>query len=597
MKRTLRRAALLAALLLQVPAARAAPEPATTGTVRVAMVAPLTSLDPARAASETERVCISNFYDQLYGYEARTRPYRLVPRLAAALPEISKDGLTQTIRLRSDVRFADDGCFPDTRGRALAATDVVFCLLRMMDAHHPSPGRWMFQHRIVGLDAFARASADVPADPARASYPASQGYPAVSGLEALDAHTLRVHLTRPMPELAWLLASPWTSIYPPEAVRTYGASFGRRPVSSGPYRVVLLDPNRSLLFRRNPTFREERSPTPAPRGSDPSEARKLLPRNDAIEVRVYASPMAAWNDFTNGDADLARIPRDTFTAVVDPARGVLRPALAQRGVGLHRDPRLEIFYDAFNWEDPVVGKPAGEKGRALRYAICLAADDTWAMTRLYTYGCEPVQGPILPEMTSYDPLLRNDAIRREDETEAEALDAAREILADAGYDKAHPPPVLHMHVLSDATSLKVFQQLKEQVARVGIRIQPVAVTWPALQQALRAKKAQMWTSSWYADHPDAQNFLQLFYGPNAPDPNACNYRNPEVDQLYEEARGLPPGEKRDDLFAQIAEIVVHDCVWRYRFRRVVWTATQPWIHGFTWNDVAPKHLRYLATSH
>lgn len=567
-------------LLLLIPSAWAEDEPAPTlprGTLKLVRTGQLDTLDPAKVAHELERQAVGNAYDQLFEHVHAKRPYALRPAIAAARPEISDDGLTQTLRLRKGVRYADDRCFEGGRGRTVTASDVRFVILRMMDATVKSPGQWMLTRRIVGLDAFVKASEGIAANPNRYAYRTTEGYPEVKGLEVVDEHTLRIRLLRPMPELAWLLASAWLSIYPPEAVKAYGADLSRRIVGTGPFRLVLFQQGRSLVVRRNPKFRDA-----------------ATPRVERVALTIVDSPLKAWQAFTRGDSAYNEIARDAFTAAVDPNTGTLVPHLAKTGIVLHRDARLEIFYDAFNWEDPVVGGKAGEKGRAIRYAICLASDEVYAMTRLYTYRAERVEGPILPELNGYDRTRKNNSMRAPKETEAEALEAAREYLAEVGYDADNPVPTIRMHILDDKVSGYVFDVLQRQVARVGITLEPVRVTWPAMQAALKAKKAQMWSSSWYADLPDAQNFLQLFYGPNSPEPNYSNYRNEEVDELYEEARALPPGDARDDLLTQMEALVLEDAPWRFRFRRIRWTAVQPWVVGYRHNGIAPKDWSHVA---
>lgn len=44
--------------------------------------------------------------------------------------DISADGLTYTFHLRKGVKFHDDPCFPDGKGRELKATDVKYCFDR-----------------------------------------------------------------------------------------------------------------------------------------------------------------------------------------------------------------------------------------------------------------------------------------------------------------------------------------------------------------------------------------------------------------------------------------------------------------------------------
>jgi ABC-type transport system substrate-binding protein len=594
----------LAATVLLVPllalgTARAKPE-TPEGKARFALIGKIETLDPPKASSESARTCVANLYDQLYEYDHLKRPYELKPCLAAELPEISEDGRTHTIRLEPGIRYVDDPCFPGGKGRAVTASDVVFCIKRMMDAHTKSPGQWMLERKITGLDAFVKASAKVTPNPNRSVYRERDGYPDVPGLRALDDLTLRVHLLEPMPELPWLMALPWVSIYPPEAVKQYGTLLARRAVGTGPYKLTLFIGGRRLLLQWNPDYREERYPKTGT-GRDHREgmmkcAGRRLPLNALVEVTTYdgeGAAQAAWGAFKNGEADCAEIPRgDSLTAAVDVRTNRLLPWLAKRGVRLHRDPRLEVFYDAFNHEDPVLGRPAGEKARALRRAICLATDDVYAMTRLYGHQSERVYGPVLPEMRGYDEAFSNDWLRQDDESREEAVALAKELLEEAGIPMAKGVPVLRMHIMSDKGALLVFQIFQRQLAEVGIRVEAVPVTWPEMQAALNAKKAQMWTSSWYADYPDAQNFLQLFYGPNSPDPNFSNYRNDEFDDYYAEARLLPPGDDRDLAYRQMQRIVADDCIWRFKFRRIRWSASQPWISGYRHNDVVQKYFKY-----
>lgn len=583
------RTTFLLLLLLVASATEADAEKRERGVVRFALTGAIETLDPAKASSETARTCVSNIFDQLFEHAHHPRPYRLKPALAAAMPEISKDGLTQTLRLRKGVRYVDDPCFPEARGRTVRASDVVFCIQRLMDAHVKSPHTWILERKIKGLDRFALSSKKPAVNPTRSAYRTTEGYSAVKGLEVVDEHTLRVHLLQPTPALAWILASTCLSIYPPEAVLTYGDKMGRRAVGTGPYRVLLYGGTSSLTLRRNPRFREERS-LPAEDGG-PTH---LLPRNDTVEVRAYKDQRSAWAAFLSDQVDCAEVARDAFTASVDPRTEKLLPHLAERGVRLHRDPRQEIYYDGFNFLDPVLGKPAGEKGLALRTAICLATDDRWAMTRLYTNHAERVYGPILPEMAGYKRGFTNPTMPAEGESRAEALEVAREVLVRGGITDPSKVPTLRMHISPDQTSRQVFAIFKRQVGELGLKVESVPTPWKELKALLKKGKTQMFTSAWLADYPDAQNFLQCFYSRNTPEPNYTRFADDEFDEAYEEALGTPSGEEREALMRELQDIVVKACLWRYRFRRIRWTATHKHLDGYRYNDVAPKHFKHCA---
>ena len=99
--------------------------------------------------------------------------------------------------------------------------------------------------------------------------------------------------------------------------------------------------------------------------------------------------------------------------------------------------------------------------------------------------------------------------------------------------------------------------------------------------------------AWGADYPAAENFLQLFYGPNkSPGSNATNFDDPEFNRLYDEARILPPGPERDAKYQRMQEIVTDQCVWIFRVRRVLYSLMYNWLHGYKYNDLSTKYFKY-----
>ncbi len=538
---------LIFVLTAGAPDAQAGP----SGTLEMEIPLAPRCLDPIRADDDTSRTLVANLYDRLFAYHYLHRPYQLVPSLAAGMPEVSEDGLTWTIRLRDDVVFADDACFPGGKGRALTAADVVFCFLRLMDASAGSSATWVFKNRIVGLDAFAAAATG------------KTPYPAVEGLKAVDERTLRIQLMRPFPELPWLLATTQTSIYPPEAVATYGETFAERAVGTGPYVLRTHIPGRSMVLAANPRYREVLYPAQGRRGDVEAnmldDAGRQLPLNNMVVLTFPERGAVAWNQFLKGQGDVCAVPHEVIDGNLDPATLEPLEHLTDAGVTLHRHPRLEIFYDAFSMKDPILGHPAGDKGRALRRAICLTTGVEWQMRALYRNAAEPVEGILLPEFPESDPTFKPAWVRQADETIEEARAAAREALEEVGYTPENPPPPLTMDILDDEGSRQAFARFQQQLAPVGIRVEAHRVAWADLRARVREGKAQMWSSYWLADYPSAQNFLQLFAGAESPDALAGGYDDPEFNDLYEAARVLPPGEKRTELYRAMQEKLTQDC--------------------------------------
>ena len=84
-----------------------------------------TGFDPQAAGDLYSNHVNRAIFDPPYAYDYLARPYRIVPNTAAALPEISADGLTWTIRIKPGIYFADDPVFKGMR-RELTAADYVY---------------------------------------------------------------------------------------------------------------------------------------------------------------------------------------------------------------------------------------------------------------------------------------------------------------------------------------------------------------------------------------------------------------------------------------------------------------------------------------
>ena len=86
-------------------------------------------------------------------------------------------------------------------------------------------------------------------------------------------------------------------------------------------------------------------------------------------------------------------------------------------------------------------------------------------------------------------------------------------------------------------------------------------TFGDIAKAWRNSDLPLVSKGWGLDYPDAENTLQLFYGPNAaPGSNDGNYRNPAYDELYRQAGVMLPGAERTGLYRRMNEMVIDDCV-------------------------------------
>ena len=153
----------------------------------------------------------------------------LRPDLAAAMPEVSRDGLTWTVRLKEGVRYAPP--FQDTE---IVAQDFIRALEREGDkkALPDGVGYDFYYSAIEGFDEFRAGDAD-----------------SISGVEASDDHTLVVHLTEPAGDLIHRFALGATAPIPEGAAEGHDAGYGRYLVASGPY---MLEGSEDMNFSLPP---------------------------------------------------------------------------------------------------------------------------------------------------------------------------------------------------------------------------------------------------------------------------------------------------------------------------------------------------------
>lgn len=512
-----------------------------------------TSLDPAQASNIYANFLAVNLYDTLYRYKYLARPYELEPNLADGMPQVSGDGLIYTIRIKPGVHFIDDAAFPEGRGRAVRAEDFVYSIKRHFDPATRAQGAWLWQGRIVGLDEWKESGADYDQD--------------VSGLRALDDRTVQIQLISPFPQLTHTLAQGFAAVVPREAVEHYGAEFAVRPVGSGPYRLAAFNSARAALvrndrFRKEPFSLDEEGFDPASQAGLGLErlADRIPPFSDRIEIEFIAEDAARWNAFIAGEIDFIKVPVSQFDRVLesrDPP--TLQRELAQR---FHLGASLEsgFVHTDFNMDDRRVGyhpdPDQDARNRALRCAIVKAFD--WdRRNEIFYYGIGQVFPGIIPPVApEFDAAQDPSPVQRD-------LDGARGLLSAFGWNAGNLP-VLEYGFTSSVTERQMFEQFRSFMADIGYpedKIRPLTfATYGDYARAYLNREVMLATTAWTMDYPDAENTMQLFFGPNAaPGSNTANYNNEEFNRLYRASATMQPSPLRTAMYRNMNRLVIDNC--------------------------------------
>lgn len=536
-------------------AARASPEPdAGIKTFRHSLDQAPSSLDPVQAANVYANHVVLNAYDTLFAYKYLARPYQLKPNLADGWPEISPDLLRYRIRIKRGVFFQDDAAFPAGKGRELVAEDFVYSLKRQFDPKNRPQGAWFWQGRIVGLDDWKAAGSDYDRE--------------VPGLRAVDRYTVEVRLVRPYPQLLDTFAQGFSAVVPREAAEHYGRELGTHPVGSGPFRVVSYDSSR-VVFERNRRFRQEPVDLQA-EGYDPATQRytgveriqgRSPPFVDRLIIDFADDDASRWNSFIKGnEIQVTGLPAEKVDEVLesrDPVR--LKPEFARKyqvASGLEAG----FVFQAFNFDFPEFGynpDPVRERrNKALRCAVIKAFD--WeARNRSWYFGLATIfPGIIVPVVPEFDPQLSRSSVTRD-------VPSARRLLQENGWT-AETLPVLVYGQSAGVKQRMFFEQFRAELMDIGWPQEKVVLkqyaTFGDLGRAWKESRLPIVSKGWGLDYPDAENTLQLFYGPNgSPGSNDANYRNPAYDRLYEQAAVMLSSPERTALYRRMNQMVIDDC--------------------------------------
>lgn len=184
--------------------------PANGGTVTVGLQNAPDALDPTVASTLIGRTVFANMCEKLYDIDSGLN---LVPQLAMSLPQISPDGLTYTITLKSGVKFND--------GTPLTADAVKTTL----DWYRTNP----------------------------LSVRASE-LKQLTGETVTGPLTVQLHLAKPFAPLTSILADRSGMVLSPAQLHKMGNNFAKDPVCVGPFEFTSRPSLDEIILSKSPYY-------------------------------------------------------------------------------------------------------------------------------------------------------------------------------------------------------------------------------------------------------------------------------------------------------------------------------------------------------
>ena len=538
-----------------------------------------TGFDPQAAGDVYSNAINRAIFDCLYKYDHLARPLKLMPNTAVALPEVSADGKTWTIRVRPGIFFAEDAAFKGKK-RELTAQDYVYSWKRILDPRMRSNALNAIEGRIydpAGVIAKARETGKLDYDTP------------IEGLQAVDRFTIRLKLNFPDTELLANLSTSSFGAVAREVIEAYADASGwamANPVGTGPYVLKEWRRGQKIVLEANPGFREVRyseSSDPADKAIMAKLKGKRIPLVGRIEVSIIEEGNPRLLSFEQRELDYVGVPPDLVWNVLDPP-ATLKPRLAQQGIQLGRGVQPAITYTYFNMEDPIVGGYTPER-IALRRAVSMGYNAPEEIKVIRQGQATPANQVVPPTVSGHNAKLPSRAIYDPA--------GARALLDRFGYKDRNDdgfrelpdgkPLVLKLSSAPSAIERQFDELWVRSMNAIGIRIEFNKQKWPDLLKAGRLGQLQMFQLGNINTTPEGFGFLGLLYGGHAGFSNLARFKQPDYDRLYEQARGMPPGSERDAVMQKMGDLVNAYAPWNvtvFRYENVV---VHPWVIGYKYN--------------
>ena len=558
-------------------------------TLRVAFPVAETGFDPQATSDLYSDHVQRAIFETLYGFDYLARPYRRVPRLAAALPKIDDGGRTWTIPLRRGIHFADDPAFGG-RKRELTAADYVYSWKRLLDPRVRSPFAWYLQGKIAGADGVL----DAAKKSGRLDYDAP-----MEGLAALDRYTVRVRLKDPDYILFGYLCASAMAAVAREVIERHGDASGwamDHPVGTGAFMLKSWRRGQQIVLEANPGFRDERFPEPADadgRRRFAALVGKRLPLVDRVEIAIMEESNPRLLAFDSNALDYVNLPAELTDHALD-ADNRLKPAYAARGVTLQRLTQPAMQYAYFNMQDPVVGGYDTAK-IALRRAIAMGFDTPELVKVVYQGQAIAATQPIPPDVTGHDDSL-NVAAPYDPAAAKALLDKFGYVDRNGDGFREQPdgaPLSLVMASTPTTRDREIDEIWQRNLRAIGIRVDFMKQKWPDLLKMGKAGQLQFWRIGWINAYAEGDAFMQLLYGGNIGQTNYSRFDLPAYNELYRKSRTLPDGAERNAIYRRMSELVGAYAPWVLHVYTIEDTLVQPWVRGYRKNAYWEHPWQYL----
>ena len=520
--------------------------------------------------------------------------------------------------------------------RELLAEDYAYAIKRLATPRIKSPAFGFLSEKIVGLADYGK---EIKAfnEKLKQGKSAREVGPlghlpwldfrehALSGVEVVDSHTLKIRVVGKYPQFKFWLAMTFFSPMPWEVDAFYSQDgMSRRnlnpdtwPVGTGPFMLSEYIPNSRMELIRNPNYRG----VPYPCEGEPGDKEKGLlndcgkrtPFVDKVVSLIEKEATSVATKFIQGYYDIPQLERGEpgigYQVSIQDGTGRSKE-LIERKIQLPSTIQVGFWHFGFNWLDPVVGlgkTPEDQiKNKKLRQALAIAFDfeeyvSIFEDDRAQVNHSVVVPGLFGNHLSQPNPFIYDKL--PDGKYNRKSIEVAQKLLAEAGYPngrdaKTGQPLTLNYDTQGVGPGYKArLDWVSKQFAKLNVQIEIRNTDYNRFQDKMRKGSAQFFFWGWLADYPDPENFLFLLYGPNSKvkfdGENSGNYANAEFDQLFDRMKDLEDTPERAAMIGKMIQIMQEDMPMLYGWSEEFGGAYHQWVNNGKPSNIIRDNLPYL----
>lgn len=458
----------------------------------------MASLDTSQVSDNVSFTIFNQVFEGLYTLDKNDKA---IPGVAKEMPKKSNGGKTLTIKLRKDAKWSN--------GEPVNAQDFVYSWQR---AINPNTGA---EYAYIMYD--IKNAEEV-----------NMGKKKVKdlGVKAVDDHTLKVELTKPIPYIDELLTFGIFMPVNKHAVEKYGEQYGTKAdktVYNGPFKIKEWRVEDKIQLVKNDDYWD-----------------KKHVRLDRVNYKILKDQQAGASLFETGSTDDTGITADQ----VDKYKG--KPALTKRLLA-------STFFIKLNQKEV----PAF-KNKQMRLAISQAIDKQGYVDSVKNDGSAPVDG-FTSKLTAKTPDGKDfaDSINSPLTFNPKA---AKANLAKAKKELGIKNLTFTLNTEDTPDSKISAEYIKSQIEKnlpgVTMKIKQL----PFKQRVTREQSGnyEASLSGWGPDYPDPLTFLDTMTTGNSQ--NNTGWGSKEYDKLTKEANGplLKKTKERNAAMKKAEELLLHE---------------------------------------